>query len=145
MPRIRLTRPARRHERRVLYSYSESAPVKINGGIAEVVCRTEILARVAERHGFRRVEAANDRRPPVPVVSASASEPASAEPASREVQVEQFVVSSVDDLIDALASGGLDDLLAVVYVAERAGKNRVTALRAILARSREIDKPFDVA
>ena len=50
----------------------------------------------------------------------------------------------MDDLVRALAGGEFDSHLARVYVAERSGKNRKTALRAVIARSREIGVSFDV-
>lgn len=164
---IRLARPARHHERRVLHSSVEAAPVRVEGGVASIECRTEILARVAERHGFRRVEAVAASVPrgsvSAPALPAPAVEPTPApapietpapEPAElvsdapeadgREEAADLVLAGSVDDLISALDAGSLDDLLAVVYVAERAGKNRVTAKRAILSRSRRIGASFDV-
>jgi hypothetical protein len=165
---IRLARPARHHERRTLHSAVEAAPIRVEAGLAVVECRTEILARVAERQGFRRVEpevaltppniANSDSAPALPSVEAapSASPPDTAllaadttdEPSEaatdREKAVEAFLSGSVDDLASALDAGTLDDVLAVVYVGERSGKNRVTAKRAILARSRRIGVSFDV-
>lgn len=136
-----LSRPARSHERRTLHSSVEVQPIRVADGVATVQCSTEILARVAERHGFRRVEAATV---PVPLGVASAPALPDLAPDPREVEVDRILDGSVDDLDEALESGRLDDLLAVAYVAERGGKNRVTAKRAIIARSREIGISFDV-
>lgn len=144
---FRLSRPARGLHRRVVYSSVEVAPVLIADGVATIECRTPILARVAERYGFRRVEAAVDIVPPDDSASASVL-PSNPNPVSpipeRERVVEEVLEGSVDLLHEALDAGRLDDLLAIAYVGELSGKNRVTAKRAILARSRRIGVSFDV-
>lgn len=136
-----LERPTRAYERKWLYSSAEAAPIKISNGVTSVECRTEILARVAERDGFRRVEAASV---PVPLGAASAPALPEIEPDPREALVDRVLDGSVEDLDDALEAGDLDDVLAVAYVAERGGKDRITAKRAIVARSREIGVSLDL-
>jgi len=136
----------------------ENAPVQIHSGVAVVVCRTETLARVAERKGFRRVShpawtptptpapapapAPAPTPAPTPVEEVVPAEPAQAHPV--EAVIESVLDGSVDDLVQALAGGEFDSHLARVYVAERSGKNRKTALRSVITRSREIGVSFDV-
>ena len=128
----------------------ENAPVQIHSGVAVVVCRTETLARVAERKGFRRVShpawtptpTPTPAPAPAPVEEVVPAEPAQAHPV--EAVIESVLDGSVDDLVQALAGGEFDSHLARVYVAERSGKNRKTALRSVITRSREIGVSFDV-
>lgn len=136
---ILLKRPAGNHERRLLRSAVEVVPIRVEAGVASVECRTEVLARVAERNGFRRVETGHPTPPSVPV-----SAPVLPEPDPREAFVDAILEGSVEDLDAALNRGDLDSVLAVAYIAERGGKDRVTAKRAILARSRRIGVSFNI-
>lgn len=137
---IRLERPLRPHDRQRLHSSVEVSEIKREGAMAVIECRSEIMARVAERFGFRRVAA------PTRPAAAPPAPPAAPRAARTELEqeVDRVLEGSVDDLDAALQSGKFDDSLAIVYVAERAGKRRKTALRAVLDRSRRIGVSFDV-
>ena len=152
----RLARPARPYERALLRSSVEVAPIVVVDGIATVEARGDILARVAERDGFRRIAPAVPAPAPAPASTPTPARPArtapradripEAEPVDpvaeradrREAVVAPLLAGSVDALVAALGRGDLDDLLSVAFVAERSGKNRTTARRAILSRSRAI-------
>ena len=144
---IRLERPLRPHDRQRIYSSVEVSEIKREGAMAVIECRSEIMARVAERFGFRRVAAPTSPAAAPPAPPAAPPAPPAAPSAARtelEQEVDRVLEGSVDDLDAALQSGKFDDSLAIVYVAERAGKRRKTALRAVLDRSRRIGVSFDV-